>query len=121
MNTRVVFRNMEKSAYLEEQVRRELKRLDLFLANRRPPVVVDFTLTIQGPTHTLYQAELVVGVPGHTLVAHHEEHDVNLAIARVVENMHRQLANLKNATVDNHHRPDENHNPRREDKEDFEK
>ncbi len=112
---------MERTPQREEQVLRELKKLNKFLNLDDPLLSLDFVITTEGVDHTIYNVELLVKEPEGKAVVHVENYDIDLVIAHAVDKMLHELSTLKGRSISKRDRPDENKNPVRKDKEDFEK
>lgn len=120
MNIRIVFRNMEKSEQLEQRVRTELKKLDKFIAHSRTPVNVDVVITTQGVDHNVYSVELLVDYAQNKLRAHDEGLDLPAMIAQAVRKMEQEMEKIKGKAIDKRDKPDEDRDPARREKEEFE-
>jgi ribosome-associated translation inhibitor RaiA len=120
MNPRIIVKNREKSPLLEQQVSKELTKLEKFIDIQDPLVGIDFIITAEGPTHKLYTVELRVKSPDYgESVARIEGYDLDLLIPEVTRKVVHELERAKRRAVDKRDRPDQNDNSLRKDKEDF--
>ena len=121
MNTRIAFRNMEHNPHIEDHAQKELAKLDKFLQSDDATVYIDLVMDVEGVDHRLYNVELRVRDKHGELVAHELGRDIYLTISHVTDKMVQDLAKAKSRRLDQRDRPDENKDPLRKEKADFEK
>jgi ribosomal subunit interface protein len=111
MNKRIVFRGMEHSPTIEEQVNTRLVRTETFLENERDPVTIDVILEAHR-THHHHRVEIHVKSPNYDVIAHHEGPDMHDEINRVTETIYRELLNKKRERIDDRNHPNHGRNNR---------
>ncbi len=120
MNIRIAFRHMESTPALEAHAHKELAKLDKLINTEHTPIFVDLILE----EHKLrgnHRVELRVNLPHGHLMAHSEGKDMYLVISQVIDKMVAELRKEKERRLSKRDRPDENKDPIRKLKEDFEK
>ncbi len=94
MIKRIVCRNMDHSANLENYVNEQFAKVEEFLVNEREPIYVDIILTA-GKPHAHDAAEVVLKSPHYNLISKYEGPKMYDVIDRVIDTLYRELREAK--------------------------
>lgn len=90
MNRRIAFRNMEKTAHMEEYCINQLDKIEKFLEHERTPISIDLVLT-PSKVHAHHNAELRVNTPHYHKKTEAEGPDFYLVLNKVIDTMYKEL------------------------------
>jgi len=92
MNKRIVFRNMEKSDFMENYANEQLAKVEEFLSNERTPIFIDLTFE-PSKTREHHRIELRVKTPHYEKISDYEHNGTNFyeALDRVIDVMYYEL------------------------------
>lgn len=100
MNKRIVFRNMEKTAHMEEYCDKKLAKIVQFLeAEDRFPISLDLVLE-PSKVHAHHKIELRVNTPRFHKISHYEGPQFYEVLDHVIDTMYRELHEEKRKQKD---------------------
>lgn len=93
MNKRIVFRHMEHSSILENEIHQELNKIEEFLKTDRTPQEIDVVLEFH-PTHAHNSCEVRIFSPSYRVIVKKEGQElrplIGAALDEAYEALHRQ-------------------------------
>ena len=101
MNTRITFRNMDKSDVMETYARQQLEKIYEFLKNERTPIHIDLIFE-PSKLREHHRVELRVKTPNYDLISNYEYPGTGFydVLDRVIDVMYKQLRDEKKKRVD---------------------
>src|SRR5215468_2688763 len=95
MERNIEFKALEPNAQINQRIERLISQLDktaktFSLEPTRLRVFVEYI-----PAHTLYNVSLTLGLPGKTLAAKEEQHDLRAGLRTAFEELERQVKKYK--------------------------
>ena len=97
MTHHLEFKDWEPGARVRELVDRSIARIDRLVTSVAWEPVFLRVIVERNATRTLYRASLTLDVPGRTLAAQEERHDVQDAIHEVFAEIERQIRKHRDA------------------------
>ena len=98
----------------------ELGRFDKIIKENASPASIDITLAKEGHSEHLHQAEIHAMLPLGEFHVKESNPDLHVAATRAIEKLLHRVREEKGRIIDHRDRPDENNDPLRKKKEDFE-
>jgi ribosomal subunit interface protein len=95
MKHTIEFKHWEPSPHLRDLVEASIATLDKLLAKFRPDVLFMRVLLERNEPRTLYRVSLSLDVPGRTLHAQEERHDVVEALREAFAEIEREIKRYK--------------------------
>ena len=114
MTKRIVFRNMEKTAHMEEYCDKKLAKIVLFLEKEdRFPINLDLVLE-PSKVHAHHKAELRVTTPDFHKISHQEGSEFYEVLDRVIDTMYKELHEEKRKLQEHRREFNREHDPKKE-------